>query len=339
MNKMKTGFLKVFIIGAVFLFAGHAAESRENVDRVVAIVNDDIITLSEMNEMVTSINLTNNQNMDQNQVLQQMIEQKLFEQEAEKLGIKVSEAELDAGIAQVKQRFNLNDEQMAEVLQKQNLTMESFREQWRLQTLSNKLLDSQLKNKIVVTDQEIAEYYRQNYDGSGAPAGAPSTAGAPSSGPAEEVRIAHILISANSPDAAARAEKVAEMAKAGQDFARLAQEYSDDSLSADKGGDLGYFKEGDLIETLSTAVENTPPGQVAGPVESPAGYHVIKVVERKTIGGEKKEKKDSSETEALAIDDQTKKEITDAIYRQKAEAQLKTWLDTIKSNAYIDVRL
>lgn len=213
---MKTGFLKVFIIGAVFLFAGHAAESRENVDRVVAIVNDDIITLSEMNEMVTSINLTNNQNMDQNQVLQQMIEQKLFEQEAEKLGIKVSEAELDAGIAQVKQRFNLNDEQMAEVLQKQNLTMESFREQWRLQTLSNKLLDSQLKNKIVVTDQEIAEYYRQNYNGSGAPAGAPSTAGAPSSGPAEEVRIAHILISANSPDAAARAEKVARWRKRGR---------------------------------------------------------------------------------------------------------------------------
>lgn len=336
---MKTGFLKGFIIGAAFLFAGHAAESRENVDRVVAIVNDDIITLSEMNEMVTSINLTNNQNMDQNQVLQQMIEQKLFEQEAEKLGIKVSEAELDAGIAQVKQRFNLNDEQMAEVLQKQNLTMESFREQWRLQTLSNKLLDSQLKNKIVVTDQEIADYYRQNYDGSGAPASAPSSAVAPSSGPAEEVRIAHILISANSPDAAARAEKVAEMAKAGQDFAQLAKEYSDDSLSADKGGDLGYFKEGDLIETLAVAIENTPQGQVAGPVESPAGYHVIKVVERKSIGGETKAKKGSSETEALAIDDQTKKEITDAIYRQKAEVQLKTWLDGIKSNAYIDVRL
>lgn len=336
MNKMKTGFFKGFIVAAAFLFAGQAAEARETVDRVVAIVNDDIITLSEMNEMVTSINLTNNQNMDQNQVLQQMIEQKLFEQEAEKLGIKVSEAELDAGIAQVKQRFNLNDEQMAEVLQKQNLTMESFREQWRLQTLSNKLLDSQLKNKIVVTDHEIAEYYRQNYDGSGAPA---SAAAAPSSGPVEEVRIAHILISANSPDAAARAEKVAEMAKSGQDFAQLAKEYSDDGLSADKGGDLGYFKEGDLIETLATAIENTSPGQVAGPVESPAGYHVIKVVERKTIGGEKKAKKGPSETEELAIDDQTRKEITDAIYRQKAEEQLKTWLDGIKSNAYIDVRL
>lgn len=333
---MKTGFFKGFIIAAAFLFAGQAAESRETVDRVVAIVNDDIITLSEMNEMVTSINLTNNQNMDQNQVLQQMIEQKLFEQEAEKLGIKVSEAELDAGIAQVKQRFNLNDEQMAEVLQKQNLTMESFREQWRLQTLSSKLLDAQLKNKIVVTDQEIAAYYRQNYDGSGAPA---SAAAAPSSSPVAEVRIAHILISANSPDAAARAEKVAEMAKSGQDFAQLAKEYSDDSLSADKGGDLGYFKEGDLIETLATAVENTSPGDIAGPVESPAGYHVIKVVEKKTIGGEKKAKKGPSETEELAIDDQTKKEITDAIYRQKAEEQLKGWLDSLKTNAYIDVRL
>lgn len=336
MNNTKRGFLKAFIVAAVVLIAGRAAESRETVDRVVAIVNDDIITLSEMNEMVTSINLTNNHSMDQDEVLQQMIEQKLFEQEADKLGIKVSEAELDAGIAQVKQRFNLNDEQMEEVLEKQNLTMESFREQWRLQTLSNKLLESQLKNKIVVTDDEIAEYYKANYGG-----GTGTVASsAPSSGPVEEVRIAHILISSSSPDAEGRAEKVAEMAKSGEDFAQLAKEYSDDSNSAGKGGDLGYFKQGDLIETLETAVENTPEGEVAGPVESPAGYHVIKVVERKTVGGdEKKSKKDPSATEQLAIDDQTKKEITDTLYRQKAEEQLKVWLDSIKSNAYIDVRL
>lgn len=338
MNNMKRGFLKAFIVAAVVLIAGRAAESRETVDRVVAIVNDDIITLSEMNEMVTSINLTNNHSMDQDEVLQQMIEQKLFEQEADKLGIKVSEAELDAGIAQVKQRFNLNDEQMEEVLEKQNLTMESFREQWRLQTLSNKLLESQLKNKIVVTDNEIAEYYKANYGGGGT--GTVASVAAPSSGPVEEVRIAHILISSSSPDAEGRAEKVAEMAKSGEDFAQLAKEYSDDSNSAGKGGDLGYFKEGDLIETLETAVENTPEGGVAGPVESPAGYHVIKVVERKTVGGgEKKAKKGPSETEQLAIDDQTKKEITDTLYRQKAEEQLKVWLDSIKGNAYIDVRL
>lgn len=337
MNNMKTGFLKAFIVAAAFLIAGQAAESRETVDRVVAIVNDDIITLSEMNDMVTSINLTNNHSMDQDEVLQQMIEQKLFEQEAEKMGIKVSEAELDAGIAQVKQRFNLNDQQMEEVLEKQNLTMESFREQWRLQTLSNKLLESQLKNKIVVTDNEVAEYYKANYGGG---TGTVASSAPSSGGPVEEVRIAHILISSSSPDAEGRAEKVAEMAKSGQDFAQLAKEYSDDSNSAGKGGDLGYFKQGDLIATLETAVENTPEGGVAGPVESPAGYHVIKVVERKSLGGdEKKEKKNPSATEQLAIDDQTKKEITDILYRQKAEEQLKVWLDSIKSNAYIDVRL
>ncbi len=81
----------------------------------------------------------------------------------------------------------------------------------------------------------------------------------------EEVRIAHILISSGSPDAEGRAEKVADMAKSGEDFSQLAKEYSDDSNSADKGGDLGYFKQGDLIETLETAVESTPEGGVAGP--------------------------------------------------------------------------
>ncbi len=95
MNNMKNRIFKSVYSCRDRFDRGQAAESRETVDRVVAIVNDDIITLSEMNEMVTSINLTNNHSMDQDEVLQQMIEQKLFEQEADKLGITVSEAELD----------------------------------------------------------------------------------------------------------------------------------------------------------------------------------------------------------------------------------------------------
>jgi len=316
------------------------AGARETIDRVVAVVNDDVITLSELREMALSVNPTSTEAIDENAVLQQMIEQKLFEQEADRMGIKVTEAELDASIKQVQQKFGLNDEQMVEVLKKQNLTPESFREQWRLQTLGNKLLDSQLKNKIVITEEEIQDYYVKNYSGGGSAEVIEETVTADTQG-GEEVKIAHILISSSTPDAEKKAGEVAEMAKSGKDFGELAAEYSQDKLSADKGGDLGYFKKGDLIQTLEAAVESTPVGGVTGPVESPAGHHVIKVLER--TGTEKAEKKDKDSdkdsSKVLAIDENTRKEITDTLYKQKAEAQLKTWLDKIKQDAYIEVKL
>jgi len=335
-NRQRMRLMTVLcIIAALTAFAG-AANSRETVDRVVAIVNDDVITLSEVRELALSINPTSTEAIDENSVLQQMIEQKLFEQEAEKLGIKVTEAELDASIKQVQQKFGLNEEQMVEVLKKQNLTPESFREQWRLQTLGNKLLESQLKNKIVVTEEEVNNYYVEKY-GTSAPEGTGTVVTETKAG---EVKIAHILISSRTPDAEEKASKVAGLAKSGQDFGALAKEYSEDNLSSDKGGDLGYFKKGDLIETLEVAVDSTPVGGITGPVESPAGYHIIKVLER--TESEKVEKDSDSDAESgkvLAIDEETRKEITDILYKQKAEAQLKTWLDKIKEDAYIEVKL
>ncbi|MGH7850900.1 MAG: peptidylprolyl isomerase [Thermodesulfobacteriota bacterium] len=336
MNRQRMRLMTVLcIIAALTAFAG-AANSRETVDRVVAIVNDDVITLSEVRELALSINPTSTEAIDEKSVLQQIIEQKLFEQEAEKLGIKVTEAELDASIKQVQQKFGLNDEQMVEVLKKQNLTPESFREQWRLQTLGNKLLESQLKNKIVVTEEEVNNYYVEKY-GVSTPENTGTVVTETNVG---EVKIAHILISSRTPDAEEKASKVAELAKSGQDFGALAKEYSEDNLSSDKGGDLGYFKKGDLIGTLEVAVDSTPVGGITGPVESPAGYHIIKVLER--TESEKVEKEPASDADSdkvLAIDEETRKEITDILYKQKAEAQLKTWLDKIKENAYIEVKL
>lgn len=340
MNRTKNVFITVLCVIASLGASIAAAGARETIDRVVAIVNEDIITLSELRELALSINPTSTEAIDENAVLQQMIEQKLLEQQADKMGIKVTEAELDASIKQVQQKFGLNDQQMQEVLKKQNLTPESFREQWRLQTLSNKLLESQLKNKIVITEEEVQDYYVKNYGGS-APESA-ETVSADTQGGGEEVKIAHILISANTPDAEKKAEEVADMAKSGKDFGELAKEYSEDKLSADKGGDLGYFKKGDLIETLEVAVDSTPVGGITGPVESPAGYHVIKVLER--TGTEKAEKDTGSDSEkdsgkVMAINEDTRKEITEILYKQKAEAQLKTWLDKIKQEAYIEVKL
>ena len=323
MNRIPTPITKILALLFVTVLLQQPLNAQETVDRVVAVVNDDIITLSELSEMALSLNPTSSEALNDRELLDKMIEQKLFEQEAEKRGITVSEAELDASVEGVRQRYNLNEEQMNEVLKKQGLTPEAFREQWRAQTLGNKLLESQLKNKIVVTDDEIRRYYERNYLGTSSDGSALEE---------EEVRIAHIMISYNTENASQLADQVADLAKSGEDFDNLAEKFSDDTSSADNGGDLGYFKKGDLIDSMEYAVVATPVGSVTGPVESPAGYHIIKVLERTEPDYET----GSDDEELVAIDDATKTEIHETLMREKAQAQLKTWLESIRENAYIE---
>lgn len=321
MNNISAILIKALALGIIAVFPVQSALSQETVDRVVAVVNEDVITLSELRDMALSLNPTSTQPLNDKELLDKMIEQKLFEQEAQKKGITVSEAELDASIEGVKMRYNLNDQQMAEVLKKQGLTPEGFREQWRAQTLSNKLLESQLKNKIVVTDDEIRRYYERNYLGNTSSSAFDD----------EQVRIAHIMIAYKTQDAEQVAKQVADLAKSGEDFDNLAEKFSDDSSSADNGGDIGYFKKGDLIDSMEYAVVATPVGSVTGPVESPAGYHIIKVLERTEPDYET-----ASDEELVSIDDSTKEEIRETLMREKAQNQLQSWLEGMRENAYIE---
>ncbi len=325
---------KLFQITCLFFLStiiSTTLNAQEVIDRVVAIVNEDLITLSELRETALSLDPTSEQKMDDRTVLNQMVDSKIFEQEANRRGITVSEEELDASIEQIRLKYNLTEDQMTEVLKKQNLTPQSFREQWRVQTLGSKLLESQLRNKIVVTDEEIKKYYEQNYGSIDYSAGLAETY------QEEEVEIAHILISPDTPNAQDKANEIAQKAKSGDNFATLAREYSDDSFTADKGGNLGTFKKGDLIEPLEVAVERTPEGEVTGPVQSPAGYHVLKVLNRTSSGGNKNT--DSEPTEELAISKTEKEEIRQIIHRQKAEEQLKTWLTELREKAYVEIKL
>ncbi|MCK5709149.1 MAG: peptidylprolyl isomerase [Deltaproteobacteria bacterium] len=332
MSLRKNNLFKITFVFFITTIISSPLSAQEVIDRVVAIVNDDLITLSELRETALSINPTSKEQMDERTVLNQMIESKLFEQEANRRGITVSKEELDASIEQVRNKYNMNEDQMEEVLKKQNLTPESFREQWRVQTLGNKLLESQLKNKIVVTNDEIEEYYKENYgtiEYSGNYSGVTEKT-------EEEVEIAHILISPDTPNAQDRAVEVAELAKSGNDFAILAREYSDDNFTADKGGNLGSFKKGDLIEPLEIAVERTPEGKVSGPVQSPAGYHIIKVLNRTKPSSDEKEEVSENET---YISDSDREEIRQILHRQKAEEQLKTWLQGVREKAYVEIKL
>jgi len=252
------------------------------------------------------INKTSKEKVGQQQALDQLIDRMLIEQEAKKMGVTVTDAEVDGTINALKQRYNLQGSEMSEALKQQNMTEEEFREQWKYQLLTKKVMDRKLQGKIAITDEEIRDYYTKNYG---------------KIDDVDEVRIAQILMYDKD-----EAEKVADLAKSNEeDFSNLAKRYSKDQSSATNGGDLGFFKKGDLMDTLSEAVEGAKVGEVVGPVESPAGYHILKVTDRKSADE--------------GLPESTKNEIKDTLYNQKVQEMLQAWLTEVKETAYIDRKI
>lgn len=308
MNKIRTITLALILISIASL-----SYATEVVDRIVAVVNDDLITLSDLNKYISSIPPQGGAEIDRDKALNDLVEQMILTQEADKLGISVSEAEIDASIQNVAGKVGMSEQQMDEMLAKQNLTREQFREQWRMQIISGKLISAIVKGKIAVTDEEIVKLYEQYYGDVER---------------ADEVQIAHILITFEPPQqqqALEEANKVAELAKSGADFGKLAAEYSDDTFSKDKDGMLGYFKKGELVGDLEQAISGTEIGQISGPVETPSGYHIVKVLDIKTLD-------DSSV-------DEYREQLRQEIYKQKVTKELEKYISGIRENAYIEIKL
>ncbi len=293
------------------------SQAQENlIDKVAAVVNDDVITLSEVKDTASVTNKNPDDTQVQRELLEMMIEERLLLQEAKKLGIQVTDSEVDAAIAEVKRRFNLTEDEMADVLKKQNYTPESFRDQWRRQILSNKLMGSRVQGQIAVTEDEVKKFYEENKGELKL---------------SEEIRISQILIPVESPENEKQAENqaldVAKLAKSGEDFGMLAKQYSKDPSSADKGGDLGYFKKGEMAPDLEKILAETPVGEILGPVRAPTGFMIIKIVDKKAV-------------ELSSLDpDKAREEIREKLYQLKVAESLKVWLETVKKTAYIEKKI
>lgn len=301
----------ITLMALLTLFSG-LSYATEVIDRIVAIVNDDIITLSDFNKYIVSLPKQTVE-INKDQALNDLVEQMILTQEAAKLGITVTDAEIDRSIESVKGKLDMSDEQMNEMLIKQNLTTEQFRNQWRLQILSGKLVSTLVKGRIAVTDEEIKDLYKQYYG---------------EIENADEVEIAHILISFDASEeqqALQKANKVAELAKSGSNFSKLVSEYSDDTFSKDKEGVLGYFNKGELVSELEDVVSVTEVGKTSGPVKTISGFHIIKVLDRNTL--------DESSL------DQYREQLRQEIYKQKVTEELEKYIAGIRENAYIEIKL
>lgn len=228
--------------------------------------------------------------------LQNLITTTLVDQEAKKANITVTDADITQEIEDLKTQFG-GEDGLNSALQQSSMTLDDLKKQMPLQVEIRKLVEP----KVTITDEEITKYYNDNKA---------------SFNQEEEVRASHILVKTKE-----EAEAIIKQLKEGADFATLAKEKSSDTGSKDKGGDLNFFKKGDMVAEFSDAAFKLKVGETSGAVKTDYGYHVIKVTDRK-----------EAHEYTLA---EKKEEITKTLKAQKVSEMSATWLQELTAKAKI----
>jgi peptidyl-prolyl cis-trans isomerase SurA len=258
------------------------AQAQE-LDSIVAVVNDDVVLESEV---ARETNLVIPQLQQQGttvpppeqmrkQVVERLILKKLQQQRAKQLGIEVDDATLMEAVTNIAARNNLSVDELKATLEAGGIRFQDFQEDTRMQILVSRLQTQEVARGVQVTDQEVDRFLEKN---------------ASQLIPREQVRLQHILVAlpeSPTPAQVAQAEKKAKglLAKirGGADFAAVAAA-SSDGRTALQGGDLGWFEMA-AVPTLMTDLARTmAPGEVTEPLRSPSGFNIIKLTEIKGGG-------------------------------------------------------
>ncbi len=320
MRKLPLMFIPILAI----LFYGQTLFA-EIVDRVVAVVNDEVITQSEVDillrpwfeQMRTQIkgeDLAVKLNEARRNLLNQLIEDKLVYQEAKKRKIEILENELEERVLEFKRRFK-NEEDFNKMIVAQGLTETKLKEKYRQQLAIRRLHIMEIKNKILVSPKEIEDFYTAHEKEFNQP---------------EKIKLRSITVR-KAPDkqgkkdeeAKLKSEQILADLKKNADFAKIAEAHSED-YNAPSGGDLGYVGRGEMARDIDQVIFALNPGDISPIIETEIGYHIFKVDEKQE--GKKKNL------------DEVRLEIQEIIYRDKAKKRFDEWMRDLKEKAYISIR-
>ena len=266
---------KLFACLCLLLFTGMTPASGEPVslERIVALVNDDVVLASELEAEVTTVRRElerRNVRMPQpqqlrRQVLERLIMQTLQMNVAERRGIRVDNATVDAAVRQVAERNGLTLAGLRDALGAEGLDMARFREQIRRDIVLNRLRQQEMDRRVDVSEQEIDQFIARNQE------------------PGREYRLSRILIGV--PEAASpasieaardEAQQIVQRLRDGEAFAKLAATASD-ARNALEGGDLGWRPASQLPASAREAVETLAVGEITDPVRTPAGFQIYRL--------------------------------------------------------------
>lgn len=304
-----------------------AAEGgREILDKVVAVVNDEIITQSELDQLLGPVyeqfrkaysgsDFSRKMEEARYGLLMQLIEDRLVYQEAKRLGIEVTEEEINERLESFKEKFKKDD--FERLLREQGLSVSKLKDRYKEQISIRKLHQMQVRGKVIVTPLEVEDYYKQHVN---------------EFTEDEKIRVRTITIRKNEdaiggknedPEARRKADEILGKIYNGESFEELAKTVSEDTKAQD-GGDLGFIARGELLPSIDEVIFNLRIGDVSPVLTTDMGYHIFKVVERQ-------EKKERSFDEA-------EKAIHEGLMRKKSQERFKEWMEELKKNAYISLR-
>ncbi|MFH0783636.1 MAG: SurA N-terminal domain-containing protein [Pseudomonadota bacterium] len=302
----------------------------EVVDKVVAIVNDEVITLSEVEEEAARITqalsressgrtLIDRSAEAREIALNGLIDRRLINQRAKSTNTTVTDEELATAFESTRNRMSLTPTEFKNKLERSGLTEETFKKQLRDQVLQSKLVSYDVRAKIVVTDEMIRDYYKEH------------------SGKTDEGSIYLLQMGfqwnpevsepgkkqEEKTETRKRAERALELVHNGQDFKTIAKKFSD-LPSASDGGDLGILNLDDMAPAMRTAVAKLKPDEVSEIIETSDSYQFYKVLSTK-----------NGPASASSSLDKEKDDIREKLSEEKLKTAYSEWVKKLKESAYI----
>jgi peptidyl-prolyl cis-trans isomerase SurA len=315
--------ITIFLILSLF----EAICGAKIIDKIVAIVNGEIITLSELDRYRSRLQhktdiATNPWEKrakvfeSRRVILDQLIDEKIIDQQSKKWAIKVSARDIDAAIEDVKRVNTVTEEQLKMALMADGLSWEDYRRELTKQIKRARLSSRVVRQEFTVDDERLKSFYLQHIQRFKEP---------------NQIRVSHILIviPEDADDLLVealrhRGEMILDKLSRGEDFQGLARLYSDDA-SAKNGGDLGFFKRGELLPQIERITFTLRPGQFRGLVRTKIGFHIVKVTDKK---------------EGRIIPYEEVMEKVRSQYAEEESRRLyKAWLQKVKAKSFIEVKL
>jgi len=312
--KKKINWSILFLMMIYWIFS--CSVSAEVIDKIVAIVDSDIITLVELNKKtsayrnkIEAATYSDDQKQKMIQeinvkVLNSLIDNSLTQQEAKKYRISVSDNAIDNAVKNMMDSRSMSLEQLEKALARDGLTLTEYRKNIKKQILRNKLINHAVKSKVVVLESDMKLYYNnhtENYSGQ------------------KKYYLRNILM--NKED---KIQEISSQLDTKKDFKELAKQYSI-APNAKDGGDLGLFDIQNFPDNIRTEIAKLKKGQFTDIITTPQGFQIFYIEDIVFDGGK--------------TYDQARDEIHKILYNAQAEKKFTTWLESLKKNAHIKIML
>lgn len=311
-----------FIIVCLAVWCG--AVRADTLDRIVAVVNGDIILYSELQEQIRLLaKASPDLKMEdpsrraqvEREMLQQMIRDRLAEQEIRRLKIVVAAREVDEAVDAIKQENHFTDAQFDYVIQQQGQTRDQFRQAIKKELERSRLIDRVLKNKTIITTEQVDAYLKSEGSAFG-----------------ESRHLTILFLPYPEGSGGQKTEEVDKLArdimnrlKGGEDFSKLAKEYSK-GPAAQEGGDLGYIPTDELAPSIEAATRGLKPNEMTDLIKTPTGYFILKVVDVR------KEKQ-------TAVDDNAREKARKQLLQVEMNRKFLDWVRDLESRSFIQISL